>query len=279
MFDNENNDFISLSFMMKATPQMEGGRRIVYIEASDESLDAQNEVVLQKSLSDSMEYYLARGNLDIDHITVVGAQQGITDYLTFEIGRPEEVRFHGDKTFVKGLIYSGEGIACEKANQFWSSLTEINPPAKWFPSVGGSIQGSEVIIDPLTKSRQRKITKVRWSNIGFSKQPVNQSISPVTHIPMEVFAKSWAADGCYMKALEMGYGTDSAQLTSGAALRKQSLHGYEKYRDKVAGLILNGVISARDLVDESVRRFSMPEKRAVEWSKKFLNDIYERNQR
>ena len=275
MFDDKNPEFLSLQLFMKATPHEECGERIIYVEASDESLDAQNEVVLQKSLSDSLEYYLARGNFDLDHISIIGAQSGIPDFLMYEIGRPTEVRFHGDKTLVKGFIYKGEGQAAEKANQFWSSLVDINPPAKWSASVGGSIQGSETIIDPLTKSRQRKITKVRWSNIGFSKQPVNSKISPVTTAPFGAFAKSFVAEGFY-KTLEMGYGTDSATMTGGAALRKQSLHGYTDYRDQVSKLILDGVISVKSLVSESINRFGITEDQAVDWYTKFLSEINKR---
>lgn len=272
MFDDNNQEFLSLQLFMKATPSTEGENRIIYVEASDESLDAQSEIVLQKSLSDSLEYYLARGNLDLDHISVIGPQSGIKDYLTFEVGKPLEVKFHGDKTLVKGIIYKGEGIAAEKANMFWSSLVDIKPPANWSASVGGSIQGSEIIIDPLTKSRQRKISKVRWTNIGFSKQPVNQKISPVTTIPFGAFAKSFMAEGFY-KTIEQGYGTDSATLTGGAALRKQSLAGYEDYREKVSNLLLSKQILAKNLLTESIARFDVSDDEAADFYHQFLTEL------
>jgi hypothetical protein len=274
--DTSNNEFISLSLLLKATPVVERGQRFIYCEASNESLDQQNEVVLQKSLENSMQNYIERGNFDIDHVTLTGPKLGINDYLMYEIGRPTDVKFHGDKTLVKGIIYSGEGIAAEKANMFWSSLTEINPPARWYPSVGGSIQASELSIDQLTKSRQRKITKVRWSNIGFSRQPVNASLPSVSTATYEQFAKSWAADGYFTKTLEAGYGTDVSQLTGGAALRIQSLNGYTDYRDKVSALLLNGVISANQLLDESVTRFGLTTKQATAWTKQFLTDLTQR---
>lgn len=261
---------------MKAIPIEEGGQRIIYCEASNESVDAQGEQVMQKALSDSMEYFLARGNFDIDHITMTGAKQGIADYLTYEIGRPTEIKFRDGKTMVKGIIYSGAGVAAEKANQFWSSLTEINPPKRWFPSVGGSVQASEIAINPDTKSKQRKITKVRWSNIGFSQQPVNQEVASVQTVPMEVFAKSWAADGFFAKTLEAGYGTDAASLTSAGAFRTQSLHGYTDYRDQVSRLILDGVISARNLTTESITRFGLAPDKALSWANQFLTDLKHR---
>lgn len=259
---------------------MEDGQRVVYCEASNETVDAQGEVVLQKALSDSFEYMLARGNLDIDHYTMVGAKSGIPDYLTYEIGRPTDIRFRDHKTFVKGIIYSGDGKMAEKANMFWESLTKINPPKQWYPSVGGSVQSSEVDIDPLTKSRQRKITKVRWSNIGFSQQPVNQTVSSVSTVPIDVFAKSWAVDG-FFKTLDAGsYGTDVAQLTGGAALGVQSLdtslHGYPDYRDRVSKLLLGGDIKINDIIESSVERFGITEETAHTWAKQFLIDLKNR---
>lgn len=271
----ENTSFLSLSMMLKATPVEEHGQRFIYCEASNESLDAQGEQVMQKALADSMEYMLARGNFDIDHVTMTGSKLGINDYLMYEIGRPTEIRFHGDKTLVKGIIYSGSGIAAERANQFWSSLTEINPPRRWYPSVGGSVQASQVDIDTMTKARVRKITKVRWSNIGFSQQPVNQQVATVQTIPIEVFAKSWSADG-FFKTLEAGYGTDVSQLTGGAALRTQSLHGYTDYRDQISSLLLDGVIAAQDIIDESITRFGLPQHLAFDWAKQFLTDLKNR---
>lgn len=220
----QDTSFFSLDLMMKATPREEGGQRVIYCEASNETLDAQNEVVLQKALADSMEYMLARGNFDIDHITMVGAKNGIPDYMLFEIGRPLEINFHDGKTFVKGFIYHGDGPAAERANYFWSSLTDVHPPQQWFPSVGGSVLGRDVSFDPITKSRKVAVSKVRWSNIGYSKQPVNQTVPGVQTVPIGVFAKCCTPGGIDLsKALEAGYGTDSAALTDGAALRVQSL--------------------------------------------------------
>lgn len=270
--DTANQNFLSLSLMMKATVSEEAGTRHIYLEASDESLDAQSEVVMQKALADSMEYYLARGNFDIDHITMTGLSLGIPDYLAYEVGRPTEVKLHGGKTLVKGVIYSGSGPAAVQANQFWSSLVDIQPSARWFPSVGGSIQESEIVINKDTLVKSRKITKVRWSNIGFSRQPVNQNVRAVSTVPLEQFAKSWATYG-FFKTLEAGYGTDVSQLTGAGALRKQSLHGYPQYRNRMAGLILDGVISAKDIVKESISRFGLTERQAKLWANHFFKDL------
>lgn len=277
--DNSSEDFLSLSLTLKAIPQEENGQRIVYCVASDESLDAQNEIVMQKALADSMEYMLARGNFDIDHITMVGAKRGIPDYLTYEIGRPTDIRFRGDETLVKGIIYSGEGVAAEKANQFWSSLTELNPPARWFPSVGGVPLGASVEFQPDKKTSVRKITKCRWANIGFSRQPVNQSVPTVQTVPMDVFAKSWNGHEFCIKSLTAGYGTDSATLTGGAAMRNQSLdqqiQSYWDFREKASDYLLyhkQKNPGARDLF-KYARSLGLSADESAEWIERFLRDV------
>ena len=122
--------YLSISQMLKATPVQEGGDRFIYLEASNETLDQQGEVVLAKALEESADYYLKFGNLDIDHYTQIGARNGIPNYELFEIGRPVDVACREGATFVKGQIYSGSGVAAERANAFWSSVTELSPPPR-----------------------------------------------------------------------------------------------------------------------------------------------------
>jgi hypothetical protein len=283
-------EFISVPGLFKALPVSEGGRRYVYVEASNETLDQQGEVVLSAALADSADYYKQFGNLDIDHITQVGAKQGIPDYSMYEIGRPVDVRVQAGRTFVKGELYSGLGPAAERANQVWSSLTEINPPARWYPSVGGAVLEKSAALDPATGQRRAYVTKVRWTNVAFSKTPVNQSVAAAQTVPMQVFAKCWGALGLdwgsvedgqmALKALEAGYGTDSASLTGGAALRTQSLHGavlsYASFRDRLAGLIRagkGGGTGARRLVALATGELGLSQDRASKWVERFLRDL------
>lgn len=275
-------DYLSIGSMLKATPEFSGGQRIVYFEASNEGLDQQGEVVAAKALADSAEYFKRYGNIDIDHFTLIGAKSGIPDYPLYEIGRPVDVRQTGKTTFVKAEIYSGTGDAAVRANQFWSSLTEINPPARWYPSVGGSVLEKAVEIDPDTKLRKAIIKKVRWNNIGVSKTPVNQHVSTCATVPVGAFAKCWTAAGLDLaKALEAGYGTDSASLGGGAALRKQSLdgrvHSYFDFRNKIAGAMRNGSAGknpgARDLIAHAATKFGLSSDQAAEWVERFMRDL------
>lgn len=275
-------DYLSIGSMLKATPMQEGGKRFVFIEASNEALDQQNEVVMQKALKGSADWYLKYGNLDIDHYTLIGAKIGIPNFNSYEIGQPVEVRFSGDKTFVKGEILSGTGSVATQANEFWNSLVDRNPPAKWYPSVGGVVQEKSIEIDPTTKMRKAFVKKVRWSNIGFSKTPVNTDVPTVATMPFGALAKSWGPAGLdFAKALEAGYGTDSSTLTGGAALRTQSMDNgpanYFDFRNKLADDMRTGAIGKnpdlKDLVRHCVKKFNLPLDDAAEWVERFARDL------
>lgn len=281
-------EFLSIGSMLKATPHMDGGQRIVYFEASNEGLDQQNEVIAAKALAESAEYFKRYGNIDIDHYTLIGkpnaelGRPGIPGCELFEIGRPLDVRQTGATTFVKAEIYSGVGPAAERANDFWSSITDLNPPQRWYPSVGGSVMAKSVQIDPRTKLRKAIVSKVRWTNIGVSKTPVNQHVGTCATIPLGAFAKSWTSAGLdFAKALEAGYGTDSATLVGGGAMRKQSLdgvvHSYFDFRNKLAAAMSSRAVGknpgARDLVEFAATKFSLPRDQSAEWVERFMRDL------
>ena len=281
-------EYLSIGTMLKATPHMDGGQRIVYFEASNEGLDQQSEVIAAKALAESAEYFKRYGNIDIDHFTLLGksnpqmGRPGIPGAELYEIGRPLDVRQDGKTTFVKAQIYSGQGPAAENANMFWSSITDLNPPQRWYPSVGGSVLAKSVEIDSKTKLRKAIVSKVRWNNIGVSKTPVNQHVGTCATIPLGAFAKSWGASGLdFAKALEAGYGTDSATLTGGSAMREQSLdgrvHSYFDFRNKIARAMRSGDIGknpgARELVAHAATKFSLAPDQAAEWVERFMRDL------
>jgi hypothetical protein len=262
--------------MLKATPATEGAERFVYIEASNEAKDQQGEKVLAQALANSADYYLKFGNLDIDHYTQIGAKRGIPDYMAYEIGVPVAVRIENGTTFVKGHIKAGSGAAAQKADLFWSSLTEVSPPERWYPSVGGAVTGKAVELDG-RGNKTAVITGVRWTNIGFSKTPVNDNLSTVGTTAFGPLAKSW---GAMMKGLEAGYGTDSASLTGGAALRVQSLDtklmSYWDFRDQFANAIQTGSVadmSQQGFVAAAQKLFAIPAAHAARYVQRFLNDL------
>lgn len=220
----DSPSYLCISGLLKARPAEEAGQRLLYMEASNEATDLQGEKVLAKSLADSAGHFLRYGNLDLDHRTLMPPRPGENPYL-WEIGYPVDAKVDdAGRTFVKAVLYAGDGPTAANANLVWESLTALNPPARWYPSVGGQILERVQDINPLTKASVNLITKVRWTNIGLSRTPVNNQVPPVATIPIDVLHKCCTPAGLDLaKALAAGYGSDSAALSDGAALRQQSL--------------------------------------------------------
>lgn len=272
-------DFLSFDLMLKATPSAEGGRRFIYFEASNEGVDQQGERVLAKALGDSSDFFLKFGNIDIDHYTILGPKLGMKDAMTYEIGRPVAVDIKGEKTFVKAELYQGEGPLAEQANMVWESMTSLNPPARWYPSVGGAVLAKSMQIDPETHNKVAVIDKVRWSNVGLSRTPVNQHLPCATAAPIGTFAKS--LNGFIVKALEASYSTDVSTLTGGGALGMQSLdtgspYSYHDFRERMADALSQSLVGSQTehgLIAYAVSHFSMPPEAAAEWVSRFLGDL------
>ena len=73
MIDTENTDnLIRMDMMLKAHAKAEGGKRFIFLEASNEGLDQTNEKIMAKALAESTDLFLKFGNIDIDHFTVIG---------------------------------------------------------------------------------------------------------------------------------------------------------------------------------------------------------------
>lgn len=274
-------DFVSFPMLMKATPSQEGGKRIIYVEASKETRDQQGEIVLAKALKDSVEVFKKFGVLDLDHKSMpsVAAQYGITNPEDYIIGQPIDVTFRDNMTIVKAQLRNGNSHLAERANTVWEGMTQVSPPDRYYASVGGAITGREVRFDPLTKSKVPVITGTRWNNLALSLNPVHAELNPASTTPIGIFAKSLEA--FVMKALETGYGTDSATLTGGAAMRTQSLDGspmnYFDFRNKLAGEMQSGNLGhnpgARDMVAFCNRMFGLSLADAAEYVERFYRDL------
>lgn len=279
-------DLLSIGGFLKAQPMEEGGRRYLYIEASNEARDFQGEVILAKALAASADYYLRYGNLDLDHVTVTGPRRGPADYALYEIGRPVAVEASGSRTFTKAELFTGDSPTAANANIVWESLTRISPPQRWYPSVGGAVlERKESIGD--NGDKRVVVTKVRWTNIGLSKTPVNPNVPTVSTMPLGAFAKAWDGAGLdLLKALEMsGGGSDVAALSGGPALQKQSLdpaiqHTFFDFRERAAKAVRSGKspLNHRALARLAEDEGADPDT-ATEWSERMLRDIARQTRR
>ncbi len=285
-------DHIQFDALLKARPSTEGEKRFLYLEASNEGLDHQNEITLQKALMDSAEYYLRHGNLDIGHYTVLGPRSGVPNFLDFEIGRPVDVRVSGKTTFVKSELFRqipGKPMSPQvvNANMVWDSMTAQDPPMRWFPSVGGAVLAKAIQFDPTTKQNVPVITKVRWNNIALDRCPVNKTVGEASTMPVGIFAKSLGGalvmrDAPLAKMLTMGYGTDSATFTGGRSLAEQSLDGvvktplFDGFCDALAKAIQNGrvaCVNAAGLRDYAINEMGVNEKKAAGLVHGFMTNL------
>lgn len=274
-------DYLSFESMLKATPAEEAGERFIYMEASREAKDQQNEVVLSKALGDSAEHFLKFGNLDIDHKSMpsVARRYGIDQPEMWEVGVPVDVKFRDGATFVKAKLFSGDTPLAARANMVWDSMTRLNPPKRWYPSVGGAVMEKSIRVDPKTGERVAVVSKVRWTNLAISQHPVNQHVDGISTVPFGALAKSWTADGLIIgKSLEAGYGSDVAQLAGGSALRVQSLDGapasYKEFRDALSRQVDDRICSSKsDLIKHCSEVFGLSSDAATEWVTRFLRDL------
>lgn len=276
----------SIPLTLKAIPKVEGGQRIVFIEPSNERTDLEGERVLREALKESRDYFLAKGNFDLEHITIKGYSAEIPNPRLYEIGRPTEVRFDNNRTFVKGLIYKGLGETARRANEFWESMTEMQPPMQWFPSVGGHVREAGKITIKGTTEIVKAIKRVYWNNIGFSREPVNPTVPSISVIPIGAFAKSWVGTGSQLqfiqveKAITAGYGSDVANLTGGGALRQESLdhelHVYQPVTRLIHDMEMGKVLIKgerlvpQDLLTHLMEHMGLGDEAALDVLRRFL---------
>ncbi|CAH2606323.1 conserved protein of unknown function (plasmid) [Rhodovastum atsumiense] len=278
-------EWVALGVVLKASPSEDGGNRFLYFEASNEDPDHQGEIVLQKALADSSDYYIRHGNVDLSHYTILGPKAGIPNHYDYEVGRPVAVRIDGNRTFVKAQLYTGSSPMARNANMVWDSLTKQQPPAKWFASVGGAVLAKSVRFDPKSQNRVAVVERVRWNNTALDRCPVNKSVPEVSVAPVGTFAKSLGgfiftkSDGGAPAGLVAGYGTDSASLTGGAALRHQSLEprvqSYWDFRDRIASDVRAKRVppSVEALTDHAISAYGLAYDEAADWTERFLGDL------
>lgn len=275
-------DFVSFGMLMKATPREEGGKRIIYVEASKESQDQEGEIVLAKALKDSVDVFKKFGVLDMDHFSMpsVARKLGIEDPENYVIGQPIDVAFNGDTTIVKAQLRSGPSKLAERANKVWEGLTQVSPPDRYYASVGGAVTGRDIRIDPLTKSKVPVITGTRWNNLALSLNPVHPDLGPASTSPIGVFTKSLGG-WVMQKALEASYATDAGAKTGGAAFGQQSLDtgtsNYFDFRNKLADALRAGQVGpnpgARDIVAYCNQMFGLSLSDAAEYVERFYRDL------
>jgi hypothetical protein len=147
------------------------------------------------------------------------------------IGEPIDVRTEGEKTIVKGKLYSTNENAQEIIKLLKAKSTRVKA------SVGGIFP--QVVKD--VKRGIDKITHVLWNDLALTCSPVNSTVSPA------YFARSMDSAE-FVKALAAGTGTDHAAFAGGRAATPEDVEtythevtesgaGYEELKDKILSLL------------------------------------------
>lgn len=222
----------------------------VYLEASNETKDQEEEVLLCKALKDTADYYLTHGILSWDH------KHKQTHDPGFIIGEPTDVAFTDrNQTLIKGFLYKENTIAQGLWKNLMSNATRIGA------SVGGGILRKAA---DASKGIAGLITKVIWDEVALTHKPVNDAtLGRVSIIPFAEFAKSLMA----------GSGVDAGSFTGGRALTGEVLQGNkvdelspEKVQSifkSLLGKVKDGSIASLADVVEHVNTFDLEPKAAA----------------
>ena len=190
------------------------GRRWIEGLASDESVDLQGEVVVQKGLD--LDYFVKHGFFNYDHQDVVAVKgsHGEERLAIGKIGEPTVVRTTPQGLHVKGFLYGGNPLA----DAVWELARSLEA-SEATRRLGFSIQGKTLGRDG------NRITKAWIQDIAVTSAPVN----PRTYL--DVVKSTGASATEFARALSTGYARgEEAPVAEGAgdALRPESLEGRKR---------------------------------------------------
>ena len=210
--DTFNTIYLDLEIRKSKGKVDDFGNYLFEVEASNENLDLQNQIVLQNALMESKEEFLKGGVISYNHLHKRKDEKGnvIADDSMI-IGEPVDVLFDEKtkKTIVKGKLYATNEKAKDIIKMLKAGSTRVRA------SVGGIFP--KVIKN--VKTGVEKITHVLWNDLALTTMPVNNTVG------YAVFAKSMTSAQFVeflpieiKKSLYAGYNTDSATTTGGQAL-------------------------------------------------------------
>jgi len=206
---DQDKIYLQLS-LSKSLQRDDDGNVIFTAEASNENLDIEQQRVLQRALLQTQDYFVKNGVISKDHKHREFHKDGSYDiHEEFVIGEPIEVTTQGTRTFVRGKLYPNN----DYAKKFIKLLDQGSTRVK--ASVGG-------LVPRLKKGMENgrkigEIISVLWDDLALTITPVNPTVEPAVSM-----AKSLSSVE-FVKALSIGYGTDSAEFTGGRALQKEDV--------------------------------------------------------
>lgn len=204
-FYGNNDFFLDFSICKSVDGKTDAnGNYIFQVEASNENVDLQDQIVLQSALMESKDNFIKKGVISWDHQHKMRKPDGTVESVPENvIGEPLDVWTDGKSTFVKGILYKSNEKAKDIIQKLQDGSTRIRASVGGiFPKIKKAANGIE------------QITHVLWNDLALTTSPVNNTVGSA------VFAKSLTAQefADTYKSLSAGYGTDSATKTNGNAL-------------------------------------------------------------
>lgn len=199
--------FLDFELCKAVSGEEHNGNYIFQVEASNENVDFQDQIVLQEALLKSKDNFLKNGVISYDHLHRKQDENGnMISNPAMIIGEPIEVWTEGTRTFVKGILYKTNEKAMEVVKLLKAGSTRIRA------SVGG-------LFPKVTKGENgvEKVVSVLWNDLALTPCPVNNTVGAAS------FAKSFTPE-TFAKALSAGACIDSAMATGGSALVKEDMN-------------------------------------------------------
>ena len=173
---------ISFPTIIKA--DVSSHRRLISFECSNENCDSEGDVISQSALLNAAPGFIARGILDIDHISEIGSRLGIHSPSDWIVGSPLEVMDGGKgKTIVKGELHQSRPGTISKADNVWNGII-ANPPVKWRASIYGINVGPDSFIDTrvkkcpeFPKAKRFVVKALNWRSTALTQNPINNEIT------------------------------------------------------------------------------------------------------
>lgn len=188
-------DEAALCIQLPAIVKAVGEDRKISVEASNQYLDSEGDVILQAGLMWSAESFIKTGHLDIDHYSEIGDRipnlpLPPTEYI---IGVPTAVEDLGDyRTGVTGQLHKA---GRKKADEVWESL-KADPPVRWQASIYGFPVPGQVLDARVSKTQDMMgatrylVRQLDWRSLALTRNPINTAIKGSARI---VTAKAFLA--------------------------------------------------------------------------------------
>lgn len=212
-------------------------------------LDKENQQILPQAFNKAtVDKFIKYGIIDWHHGSVMGRTP--EQRAQAILGKPYDFQWEDSLPVVYGRLTKAHPIVRN------AILPHLEAGQNVFgASIGGSVRKARNVLDPITKQQRSQIMEIEWEHIALAASPyvisAGSEVSlvkadgmdePVMHFSdIAAFETDYSlcfSDVTVRKALEMGAGTDIAQLVGADALRVQS----RQVPDSYAGYSYNDLV-------------------------------------